>query len=523
MHGLNIETAVGDCLTSPSSSYRVKKIIGSGAYGKVTLCQKASNNQMVALKVLTNPHDDYAGQKEARILQMLQEGDSGHDNIVRYMGSFQYEGHHCHEFEKLDIDMNDFLKSRPHMTLQLTEIRPIIAQMARALQYLKTKGIVHCDLKPVNIMMTDHIQQPLHVKLIDFGIACPVGEAEHGTLVQTLNYRAPEVQVGGAITEAIDIWSVGCIAAQMFLGTHLFATTNQYDLMRHVVRIVGQSRLIQRPFPLTIATENQDRRLFVDLLKHMLDLDPVSRYTPEDILNHPFITMSHLQHCFPLYYSKCQKIMDQVLNSSNEDEQPSTSSSTNQVSEAAVATQSQKSSRKRSREEEEEMPQKRLKKEYDTSRPREDTALQNRSRVETSLSQLRKEERSSGKQRASDGCEEHNPPLPPLRRSARIQARQSQSSRKRSREEEEEMPQKRLKKEDDTSAKSQREDDTSEERPREENTALQNRSRVETSLSQLRKEERSSGEQVMIVKSTIHLYLRYTDQRGFRRDSGHTG
>uniref|UniRef100_A0A8C6U0E1 Protein kinase domain-containing protein n=1 Tax=Neogobius melanostomus TaxID=47308 RepID=A0A8C6U0E1_9GOBI len=367
------------CLTSPSSSYRVKKIIGSGAYGKVTLCQKASNNQMVALKVLTNPHDDYAGQKEARILQMLQEGDSGHDNIVRYMGSFQYEGHHCHEFEKLDIDMNDFLKSRPHMTLQLTEIRPIIAQMARALQYLKTKGIVHCDLKPVNIMMTDHIQQPLHVKLIDFGIACPVGEAEHGTLVQTLNYRAPEVQVGGAITEAIDIWSVGCIAAQMFLVG---------QPPKHVLDSGKHTRnFFRRP------KENQDRRLFVDLLKHMLDLDPVSRYTPEDILNHPFITMSHLQHCFPLYYSKCQKIMDQVLNSSNEDEQPSTSSSTNQVSEAAVATQSQKSSRKRSREEEEEMPQKRLKKEYDTSaksqreddtseeRPREEnTALQNRSR-----------------------------------------------------------------------------------------------------------------------------------------------
>uniref|UniRef100_A0A8C6U2A3 Protein kinase domain-containing protein n=1 Tax=Neogobius melanostomus TaxID=47308 RepID=A0A8C6U2A3_9GOBI len=387
----NYEVKVGDCLTSPSSSYRVKKIIGSGAYGKVTLCQKASNNQMVALKVLTNPHDDYAGQKEARILQMLQEGDSGHDNIVRYMGSFQYEGHHCHEFEKLDIDMNDFLKSRPHMTLQLTEIRPIIAQMARALQYLKTKGIVHCDLKPVNIMMTDHIQQPLHVKLIDFGIACPVGEAEHGTLVQTLNYRAPEVQVGGAITEAIDIWSVGCIAAQMFLGTHLFATTNQYDLMRHVVRIVGQPP------------------------KHVLDSGKHTR----NFFRRPkgtsqWIYRSRLiQRPFPLTIAK------------------------------------------------------------------------------------------------------HNPPLPPLRRSARIQARQSQSSRKRSREEEEEMPQKRLKKEDDTSAKSQREDDTSEERPREENTALQNRSRVETSLSQLRKEERSSGEQVMIVKSTIHLYLRYTDQEGF--------
>uniref|UniRef100_A0A8C6T5X8 Protein kinase domain-containing protein n=1 Tax=Neogobius melanostomus TaxID=47308 RepID=A0A8C6T5X8_9GOBI len=320
----NYKVKVGDCLTSPSSSYRVKKIIGSGAYGKVTLCQKASNNQMVALKVLTNLYDDDVGQKEARILQMLQEGDSGHDNIVQYMDSFQYEGHHCHEFEKLDIDMNDFLESRPHMTLQLTEIRPIIAQMARALQYLKTKGIVHCDLKPANIMMTDHIQQPLHVKLIDFGLACPVGEAVHGTLVQTFYYRAPEVQVGGAITEAIDIWSVGCIAAEMFLGTYLFSW-------------IYRSRLIQRPFPLTIASlddiyendpfsgermtspaENQDRRLFVDLLKHMLDLDPVSRYTPEDILNHPFITMSHLQHCFPLYYSK-----------------------------SAIATQSQKSSRKR--------------------------------------------------------------------------------------------------------------------------------------------------------------------------------
>ncbi|KAK7938665.1 hypothetical protein WMY93_001991 [Mugilogobius chulae] len=83
--------------------------------------------------------------------------------------------------------------------------------MAEALMFLERIGILHCDIKPQNIMMVDHVRQPLRIKVIDFGIACSVEEAGQGVERQTLWYRAPETLLGARLTAAIDMWSLGCM------------------------------------------------------------------------------------------------------------------------------------------------------------------------------------------------------------------------------------------------------------------------------------------------------------------------
>lgn len=453
----NYSVQVGDCITSSSSSYIVLKILGSGSYGDVVLCHKTSNNQLVALKVLKYGDD---GEMEARTLQMLREMDSGSHNIIQCMDSFQFKGYYCHEFENLDISLMELLETCPYQSLPLKHIRPIIAQMARALGFLKTAGIAHCDLKPENIMLIDHVMQPLCIRIIDFGLACPVKEFVPGTMVQTFYYRAPEVQVGSPITESADMWSVGCIAAEMFLGETLFCASNDSDLLSHVIEIVGQppkhvldsGKLTQYYFrcckgsagwihqkicsefnnPLTIASlddiinfnsaqmmsaaETWDCSLFVDLLKRMLDVDPERRITPEDVLKHPFITMNPMKQWFPSYYSTSQKIMAQVMSFSSEGEQQCASTSSSQVTVVAETTkdaQGVKPSQKRSREEDEQLPQKRV--------------------------------RQEGEQQCASTSSSQITVVADMAKDAQLE----KPSRKRSREEEEQLPQKRMRQEKD--------------------------------------------------------------------------
>ncbi|XP_051912188.1 homeodomain-interacting protein kinase 2-like [Hippocampus zosterae] len=227
-------------------------------------------------------------------------------------------------------------------TLELKEIRPILQQVALSLQLLKSLGIAHTDLKPDNIMFVDHVHQPLRVKLIDFGTANLISERCKGSELQTLWFRSPEILLGASFNEAIDIWSLGCIAAELFMGKALFPSSDEFDMMRHILRVIGKppdhllntgvytkqyfrhylakngkktenlwmfkSKLYSPSCkPCTLNSlydllegcdeqtgEDVDRRSFVDLLVKMLQLDPDERIKPNQILQHPFITMSHL-------------------------------------------------------------------------------------------------------------------------------------------------------------------------------------------------------------------------------------
>ncbi|XP_067227556.1 homeodomain-interacting protein kinase 1 isoform X3 [Chanodichthys erythropterus] len=346
-----------EILCSVSNSYEVLEFLGRGTFGQVAKCWKRGTNEIVAIKILKN-HPSYArqGQIEVSILSRLSTENADEFNFVRSYECFQHKNHTCLVFEMLEQNLYDFLKHSKFSPLLLKCIRPVLQQVSTALMKLKSLGLIHADLKPENIMLVDPIRQPYRVKVIDFGSASHVSKAVCSTYLQSRYYRAPEIILGLPFCEAIDMWSLGCVIAELFLGWPLYPGASEYDQIRYISQTQGlpaeyllsagtkTSRFFHRgpdsSYPLwrlktpaeheaefgikskearkyifnclddmmqvnmtnlegtDVLAEKADRREFIDLLKKMLTLDADKRITPTKTLNHPFVTMAHLLH-FP--------------------------------------------------------------------------------------------------------------------------------------------------------------------------------------------------------------------------------
>ncbi|CAB1419468.1 unnamed protein product [Pleuronectes platessa] len=241
---------------------------------------------------------DFA-QEEEVILQTMKKLHSDRFNIVRLYESFFYKEHYCLVFELLDMDLHKFRQISPGQHLQLKQIRPILQQLAASLVFLNSAGIIHADLKPDNIMLVDRVRQPL--KLIDFGVAFDDPEKMTGVTIQTLWYRSPEILYDEPFSGAIDVWSLGCIAAELSMGTPLFRANDEEDLMRQIAFAI------------------RDPQHEGNLLPHAI----WPRYWMEGrFMNSPAsITMSHLQGSYKnrLYVKSCEDLMDICRDQSSDD------------------------------------------------------------------------------------------------------------------------------------------------------------------------------------------------------------
>ncbi|TKS74230.1 Homeodomain-interacting protein kinase 1 [Collichthys lucidus] len=184
MNANRLQVAVGDLICSTTSEYEVQHLLGSGNFGVVTKCKKLATNEMVAVKILKSKRYIKEAKQEEMILKKMKESDSHKFNIVRWNDSFAYMGHLCLEFEKLDMGLDEFMQTCSN-SLKLVEIRPIVQQLATALEFLMGIGIVHADLKLANIMMVEQFNQPLRV---NFGLASDNPRACTGLTLQTLWY-----------------------------------------------------------------------------------------------------------------------------------------------------------------------------------------------------------------------------------------------------------------------------------------------------------------------------------------------
>ncbi|XP_030329466.1 homeodomain-interacting protein kinase 1 isoform X3 [Strigops habroptila] len=343
-----------EILCSMTNSYEVLEFLGRGTFGQVAKCWKRSTKEIVAIKILKN-HPSYArqGQIEVSILSRLSSENADEYNFVRSYECFQHKNHTCLVFEMLEQNLYDFLKQNKFSPLPLKYIRPILQQVATALMKLKSLGLIHADLKPENIMLVDPARQPYRVKVIDFGSASHVSKAVCSTYLQSRYYRAPEIILGLPFCEAIDMWSLGCVIAELFLGWPLYPGASEYDQIRYISQTQGlpaeyllsagtkTSRFFNRDpnlgYPLwrlktpeeheletaikskearkyifnclddmaqvnmstdlegtDMLAEKADRREYIDLLKKMLTIDADKRITPLKTLNHNFVTMAHL-------------------------------------------------------------------------------------------------------------------------------------------------------------------------------------------------------------------------------------
>ncbi|EFO82624.1 CRE-HPK-1 protein [Caenorhabditis remanei] len=230
-----------EVLCSPyGNQYEVLEFLGKGTFGQVVKAWKKGTSEIVAIKILKK-HPSYArqGQIEVSILSRLSNENSEEFNFVRAYECFNHKSHTCLVFEMLEQNLYDFLKQNKFMPLPLNAIRPILFQVLTALHKLKTLGLIHADLKPENIMLVDPQQQPFRVKVIDFGSASHRNKAVTNTYLQSRYYRAPEIILGLPFNESIDMWSLGCVIAELFLGWPLYPGSSEYDQIRFIIQTQG--------------------------------------------------------------------------------------------------------------------------------------------------------------------------------------------------------------------------------------------------------------------------------------------
>lgn len=324
--------------------HQVLEVLGEGTFSVVMNCSNLFTKKMEAVKMFKHHHDADVALREVRILQGLRCLNPDKSNIIRWNSSFSSEWLTWISFELLDQDLRKYMKKKSRITqtmaLLVAEVRHILHQLITALYYLKTVGIVHADLKPDNILCVDCNQQPIRVKLADFGLAQFSKNIDSAQPVQSLCYRAPEVLVGSIFDEAIDMWSLGATAAELVLGTFLYGVNNEYDALRAITETQGElpddmldqgkfshyyfqkrskslhhwriktPEVFQRQTGLHPERElqvlgclddildiieethgpQQGQHLLLDLITEMLSLDPKDRIDPLEALNHTFFS-----------------------------------------------------------------------------------------------------------------------------------------------------------------------------------------------------------------------------------------
>uniref|UniRef100_A0AAZ1XZ05 Protein kinase domain-containing protein n=1 Tax=Oreochromis aureus TaxID=47969 RepID=A0AAZ1XZ05_OREAU len=221
--------------------YTHTAFLGEGGFGIVAKCRDTKTNQAVAIKVNKSRPDILQQAKlEIFILEQLRRLDPDAANIVQWNGFFHDGERVCLKFELLDQCLWDYIRDPNNRRLPISEVRPILGQLTNALSHLGSVGIVHADLKPGNIMVVNRHESPVKVRLIDFGLACPVSAVMPGDRVGTVGYSAPEVMLGLPYNEAIDMWSLGLVAVELATGVPLYPGNQYYDVLKFIIETQGQ-------------------------------------------------------------------------------------------------------------------------------------------------------------------------------------------------------------------------------------------------------------------------------------------
>jgi serine/threonine protein kinase len=229
---------VNDKLQSPEGQiYTIIDSLGEGTFGQVVKC-KDSQGLLCAAKVIKNKPAYYIqGLIEVKILSKLNNeldsNDSSH--IVRMKDFFVFRNHLVIIFELLSLNLYEILRKNLLRGVSLSLIRKFTKQMLEALCVLEQGNIIHCDMKPENVLLAD---DKANIKVIDFGSACFENNTIY-TYIQSRYYRSPEVLLGCPYGAEIDSWSLGCICAELFIGIPLFPGANDYDQIFRITQILG--------------------------------------------------------------------------------------------------------------------------------------------------------------------------------------------------------------------------------------------------------------------------------------------
>ncbi|XP_057788720.1 uncharacterized protein LOC131005701 isoform X2 [Salvia miltiorrhiza] len=202
--------------------YYVTEILGSAAFSRVVQAHDLYSGIDVCLKIIKNDKDFFdQSLDEIKLLKFVNKNDPADEHhILRLYDYFYHQEHLFIVTELLRANLYEFQKynreSGAEAYFTMHRLQVIIRQCLEALVYLHDLGIVHCDLKPENILIKSY--RRCEIKVIDLGSSCFQTDSPLSLYVQSRSYRAPEVMLGLPYDQKIDLWSVGCILAELYSG-----------------------------------------------------------------------------------------------------------------------------------------------------------------------------------------------------------------------------------------------------------------------------------------------------------------
>lgn len=235
--------------------YEILKTLGTGSFGNVVLCvdHKYSNpvkQRKVAIKIIKNEINwSLQAVSEIKMLRQLSQPKDGSSSnlIMKYCDHFNFRGHMCIVTEVLSLNLYTFLELIGFKGVSLSLLREFALDLAQGLQFIHQHGVIHCDIKPENLMIklppgfdplditTDH---NFGVKIIDFGSSCFESETSF-SYIQSRFYRAPEVILGAKYSRQIDIWSLGCVLAELYTGAPLLPGKTELEQIALILELFG--------------------------------------------------------------------------------------------------------------------------------------------------------------------------------------------------------------------------------------------------------------------------------------------
>ncbi|XP_004710389.1 homeodomain-interacting protein kinase 4 [Echinops telfairi] len=229
-------------IQSETDCYDIIEVLGKGTFGEVAKGWRRSTGEMVAIKILKN--DAYRNRiikNELKLLGCMRGLDPEEAHVIRFLEFFHDALKFYLVFELLEQNLFEFQKENNFAPLPARHIRTVTLQVLRALARLKELAIIHADLKPENIMLVDQTRCPFRVKVIDFGSASIFSEVRYvkEPYIQSRFYRAPEILLGLPFCEKVDVWSLGCVMAELHLGWPLYPGNNEYDQVRYICETQG--------------------------------------------------------------------------------------------------------------------------------------------------------------------------------------------------------------------------------------------------------------------------------------------
>ena len=275
--------------------YHILETVGSGSFGTVIHAIENATNRECAIKIINKNNQKYSTiQKMKQEIQILKQ--LKHKNIVEFFG-------YSETTSKLYIIM-EFIKygtlkswlSNHKENINEEEASTIITQLLNAVHYLHSHEIVHRDIKPENIMLSEN-NDLTSLKLIDFGLsALLVNEYQEREYCGTFLYMSPEQLEQKMYSKAVDLWSIGIIMYMLLNnGKHPFF--NKRDRRLSYIEKIKETK---------IKLHNKCSAMAKLLLNKLLEVKPLSRYTVDKALKHPWITRN-VNDKIPMMYNEVLK------------------------------------------------------------------------------------------------------------------------------------------------------------------------------------------------------------------------